>query len=713
MVSLARAAILGAALFFYLAPVRAHGQSCGMFPSTGTAPAPQRRPLEPADLARLRNLGPPVVFPGERVFELSPDGTRIAFQVTRPEPSSNRICIGMFVLALTSGARPVRIDEGGELLLRLNDVQGMIGVPTGAALTVTPRWSPDGRSVAFLKRSSGGATQIWLAQADGSGSAQATRSDVDVEDFAFANDGTAIVYRSRPGLLAARDAIADEAMHGFHYDDRYFPVASARPFPRGPIPAQTFRLDLSTGRAEPAGQSERALLDGVASGAPAGSRSVTRSPSGQLAWTMADESAGASPSNRLYAQDEAARIVRCEATSCANVGTMLGWSERGVVRFLAREGWADSEMAIYAWTPGPAAPRRLTRTDGYLVDCRPANDALVCAEEAATTPRRLVRLDPATGRSTLLFDPNPEFASLTLGRVERLRATSMFGVPTWLDLVYPVGYRPGRRYPVVVVQYISRGFLNGGTGEEFPIQAFANRGYAVLSLQRPSSDPLAPGARDWVEASRRNLVGFRDRRNVLSVIETAVNQLIERGIADPARIGITGLSDGSSTVQFAALNSRLFAAGAASGCCWEPMQAALLGPAVARHYADVGWPGLTENRADFWSDISLARNARRVAFPLLLQAADSEYLGALESFTALREAGAPAELYVFPGDFHIKWQPAHKLAAWERSLDWFDFWLRGIENETPGRPDEYARWRDMRARRETRVQQAGGPTPDR
>ena len=40
---------------------------------------------------------------------------------------------------------------------------------------------------------------------------------------------------------------------------------------------------------------------------------------------------------------------------------------------------------------------------------------------------------------------------------------------------------------MVVVQYDTRGFLRGGTGDEYPIQAFANRGYAVLSFRRPQA----------------------------------------------------------------------------------------------------------------------------------------------------------------------------------------------------------------------------------
>src|SRR3546814_2398625 len=92
-------------------------------------------------------------------------------------------------------------------------------------------------------------------------------------------------------------------------------------------------------------------------------------------------------------------------------------------------------------------------------------------------------------------------------------------------------------------------------GDEFPVQLCANHGFAVLSVQRPAPAGSIGGATDAIDLDRRSLIGFADRRNVLSVIEKGVDTLVARGIVDPGSVGITGLSDGSSTVQFASLNS--------------------------------------------------------------------------------------------------------------------------------------------------------------
>jgi hypothetical protein len=145
---------------------------------------------------------------------------------------------------------------------------------------------------------------------------------------------------------------------------------------------------------------------------------------------------------------------------------------------------------------------------------------------------------------------------------------------------------------LIVVQYISRGFLRGGVGDEFPIQAFANRGYAVLSVQRPDASLLQRGPSSNGVRDDKAIEKLKDRRSVLSSIENAVHSLIERGVANPLEIGITGLSDGSSTVQFALINSSMFKAASVSGCCWDPYQDAIVGPRAAKAYHESGWPEL-------------------------------------------------------------------------------------------------------------------------
>lgn len=116
--------------------------------------------------------------------------------------------------------------------------------------------------------------------------------------------------------------------------------------------------------------------------------------------------------------------------------------------------------------------------------------------------------------------------------------------------------------------------------------------------------------------------------------------VVARGVADPARIGITGLSDGASTARFALINTRLFAAASISTCCIEPISVMTYGGIA---YADamraMGYPLASRDAPDFWRPYAMALSARNMDRPLLMQLAVEEYLLGLDTFTALRESG--------------------------------------------------------------------------
>ncbi|WP_244624375.1 Atxe2 family lasso peptide isopeptidase [Sphingomonas sp. So64.6b] len=645
----------------------------------------------PEDLVRLRDVGP--VDPLQQydgLFSVSPDGRHAAFQLRRGDPATNGYCLAMLVVDLRTKGRAVVVDRGGDFIRLALDFRGKAGFPTGFADPITPRWSPDGKWIIFRRRDKG-AVQLWRAETDGSGSKAITESIDDIDDFRISADGRSVVYATRPGLREAIAAIAKEGRSGFRYDDRFSPASSNRPFPPGPIERTAWILDLASTATREATLDEAALLDKTSM--QEGNWTEAKSPAGNRAWVQAPSKTFDASRGRL-AVSAGERILSCRAPECADASFPYWMGDK--VRFLRREGWENSATALYEWKPGSARARRLYVTEDLFLSCVPTEETLTCLREGSLQPRRLERLDPVSGRRDILFDPNPEFANLRRGRVERLRSRNSFGLESFADLVLPVAYEPGTRYPLVVVQYASRGFLRGGTGDEYPIQAFANRGFAVLSIDKPDAVGLR-ATTDFREADRINLKGFADRRSVLEAVEAPVRIAIERGIADPARIGITGLSDGSSTAGFALLHSKLFSAYAMSSCCWETNLPVRVGPGAARLFYDMGYPKLTddsETARAFWREIAISPNAAEIRAPILAQASDDEYWSALQTFTALRELGRPIELFVFPNEHHVKWQPAHRLAVYTRSIDWFDYWLNGVK--TPGRAEEIARWEALR-----------------
>ncbi|PSJ42171.1 Atxe2 family lasso peptide isopeptidase [Allosphingosinicella deserti] len=647
------------------------------------------------DLLRLRDVGQPdgAMFGQPTPFAVSPSGGEAAFIISRADPDRNLYCRALVAVGL-AGAPARILDRGGEMIINSVVARNLV-VANGFPTLLTPVWSPDGRWIAYQRRDQG-ITQVWRARADGSGAEQVTRSETDVEGLAWSANGKKIVYVTRPERARAARSIDEEGRNGWLYDARFAPEVAPRPLLPGTAAREAFTIDPETGAVVPAIEDERALVPMQdLSGQPIAPAAL--SASGRRAWTERRDPSPLSPL-RLLATDAAGRTVTCRDPRCDGGFTGLWWDGEGrEVRFLRREGWANGELGLYRWVPG-SAPRRVLLTSDVLLGCTPAGVLLLCTSESAVVPRHLVLVDSANGRLKKVFDPNPEFGAIRLGKVERLRWRNHLGLEAWGDLVLPPDHRSGTRLPMIVVQYHSDGFLRGGTGDENPIHAFAARGFAVLSIERPVFVAArAAGVTSYDDVNAINAKDWAERRSLLSSLVTGVDRAIAAGIADPARIGITGLSDGASTARFALINTDMFAAASISSCCIEPNTVMTYGGIA---YADamraMGYPPATTPAPDFWRPYSMALNAGRMDRPLLMQLADGEYLLALETFTALREAEQPVEMYVFPGEHHIKWQPAHRRAIYQRNLDWFAFWLQDRVDADPGKAAQYLRWARMR-----------------
>ncbi|MFX8063373.1 prolyl oligopeptidase family serine peptidase, partial [Acinetobacter baumannii] len=90
--------------------------------------------------------------------------------------------------------------------------------------------------------------------------------------------------------------------------------------------------------------------------------------------------------------------------------------------------------------------------------------------------------------------------------------------------------------------------------------------------------------------------------------------------------------------------------------------------------------------------LSPAFNADKIRTPLLMQLPELEYRPNVELLARLQQAGTQVELWAFPDEVHVKWQPRHQLAANERNLDWFRYWLQGWIDPDPAKAAQYSRW---------------------
>lgn len=648
-----------------------------------------------ADLIALRDIGNPdssQLGPPSPIA-VDPTGRSIVFILTGSDPLANRHCRWLMRLDLDTGRAPVVLDRGGEFIgITVN--RAGVRIASGATMVIVPQWSPDGRHIAYLRRD-GGATRMWIVPAAGGISYPATDGSWDVVSFRW-QGAAEIVFQTQ----AADDAGPDgEAARGYLFDHRFVPTTSARPQPAASDRYDLFRLKLLDRRSERiARATEEAAIGEIAVEPPARARLVPTSASPLTALRVAAVGADGS-------------VIPCVAETCEGRFTGVWSDDDGHVLFLRREGSARDRFALYRWQPGSQAPRNVLTTSDALIGCMRARGSLLCLREHATRTRHLVAIDIRSGEIRELYDPNPQTRAWRFGDVQRLYWTNRFGLHAYGDLVLPPGTKRGDDLPLIIVQYTSVGFLRGGTGDEYPIHWLAQQGFAVLSVQNP---PLVAVSRpDLATATDINaflIKGWAERRSLYSSIEEGIDKVLALGVVDPERIGITGLSDGATTVRFGLINGDRFAAAAVSSCCIDPNNIMVYnGPSYAAMARAMGYPPVTEYDPSFWKPVSLAVNAERVDVPLLMQLSDDEYLVALESYTALRERDSPVEMYVFPGEHHVKTQPAHRLAIYRRSVQWFAFWLQGREYPDPLDPDQYRRWRDLRDRNAAKEASAKAP----
>ncbi len=236
------------------------------------------------------------------------------------------------------------------------------------------------------------------------------------------------------------------------------------------------------------------------------------------------------------------RSTVCLLHECTGYVRGIWMDDAGTaVFFLALHGRAPLRLNEPVSTViGAASAAEILRTEDLLEGCTRVAMELICGHSSTTRPTELVRLNLETGITTTLYDPNPSFRTILFGNTTSLSWKDDAGVPGFGHLVKPVGYVPGRRYPLIVVQYRSRGFLRGGTGDEYPIHVFAANGFAVLSFSRPDDWESFALAKSYDEALALGSIDEKDRRRVLSVLEAGIDKLARDGIIDPRRVGITG-----------------------------------------------------------------------------------------------------------------------------------------------------------------------------
>ncbi|MDQ3996430.1 MAG: S9 family peptidase [Gemmatimonadota bacterium] len=647
-----------------------------------TSQAAAKRPLRVSDLYRLRDVRDP---------QLSPDAAWVAYSVSAVDSAKDKSDSDVWMTSW-DGAQTVRLTSSAES-------------------ESSPRWSPDGRYLAFLSgRQEGKGAQLWLLDRRGGEAQRVTQVRGGISEYAWSPDAKriALVVEEETDTVAAKDTAEKKTPRPIVID-RYtfkrdivgylgtkrtslvlFDVATkkAEPLTRGvtdddePVWSPDGRRIAFVRRRVPEPRqienSDVFVIDARAGAAP---RRLTDFPGpdgGRPAW---------SPDGRWVAflRGDEPRFSAYHLTKLAVVS-----SEGGAVRVLT----ASLDRPVFA--PRFAADGRSIFV--LLVDDREQQLARVRVADGAiervVSGKRVVSGYTTAGGRTAVLASSPDrafeifaadgatlrkltsqndslFAQLQLGTTEGFESRSSDGTEVHSVLVRPAGARPGVRLPLIL-------YIHGGPNSQdayqfsFDRELFAAHGYAVLAANYRGSSGRG-------SAFQKAIYADWGHKEVLDLLG-AVDQAVAAGIADPERLAIGGWSYGGILTDYTIATTTRFKA-AVSGA-GSALQLSMYGvdQYTVQYDLELGYPWTAEGQ-ERWMKVSYPFfKADRIKTPTLFVVGERDFnvpaVGSEQMYQALRTLGVPTQLVIYPNQFHGITTPSYRVDRLSRYLAWWDRYLK-------------------------------------
>jgi dipeptidyl aminopeptidase/acylaminoacyl peptidase len=659
--------------------------------------------MTPADIARLRQVGDPRV---------SPDGTMVAFTVADPDPEENRY------------ARRIWLTPGGEAAPRPF---------TGPGSELLPRWSPDGRRLAFVAAGEDGRSQVAVLPVEGGGERLEVCSvGGPVTELAWAPDGQSLAFAARdpdPAQYGAGEERRDKDMpprritrllyrynaSGWTADRpaRVFVVpadGSAPPRSVTPGPFEATGLAWSPDSrslAFASGRHESWDLDLAvdlwvvpADGGSAPERITGCGPSYSLPSWSPDGDRLACYVNPTPLESPRHRQVAVVDVASGKEQVLTAGLDRNCAPFgigLAPAWIGDSLLFgvddhgnVHLYTvpaDGAGAPVLVAGGERWISEWDWAGGTLAFVAGSPVCTGELAVMDLPAGRAAASGDRPAErqltrltrpFADgLSLASPQRFTARSPDGAEVECWAMAPAGARDGIRYPTLLnvhggpfTQYGNR-FV-----DDFQLQAAA--GFGVIYCNPRGS---AGYSEQWGRAIRGPECahdpgtgwGGVDYEDVMACVDAACRRF---GWIDPDRLGILGGSYGGFMTSWTVGHTDRFRAACSERACNNLL--------TMEHSADiagfirsyVGPDHLTDPGAYLrHSPVSYVRD---MTTPLLIVHSEEDLRcpisQAEELFVALRLLGRDPVMYRFPGENHELTRsgaPRHRITRAEVILDWF------------------------------------------
>jgi len=639
----------------------------------------------------------------------SPDGSTIAFVVTAVDQKQNRRRSTIWSVPADS-SRPAT------------------ALTTAPQSSNNPRWSPDGRAIAFLsaRPMPGEAAadtprpQVWLLPLGGGEPRRLTSLLNGVSAFQWSPDGLRLVVVGRSGPSDTAKSPSDvrhyaHANYKFNdsgwFDDKrtHLWVVDINTSDASQITSGDAWND-SDPQWSPDGRAIAFVSDRTGKAFDGGHNTdVWTIPAGGGALTKISDHTSGDNSPR-WSPDGQTIAFLSAAPEKSHPKIWLAPSGGGAPSKLAADGvdlipgglrWSADGKALYFET-GYKGTSQLFRVDlaarkaaavtagdrtVHLVDVSEKTNQLVYAVNDPTHLDDLYIADLRGGGEKQLTHLNAAlWQQLQLSPVERV---SFKGADGWdVDgfFMKPIGWEAGKKYPMILT-------IHGGPAGQFgfdwyhEFQVYASHGWAVFFTNPRGSTGYGEKFERGIELNW----GGRDYVDVMNGVDAA---LAKYPWIDKDRLGVTGGSYGGYLTNWIVSHTNRF-------------KAAVTLRSISNFVSDDGTrDGAYGHADDFTGDIfekhdlywnaSPLKYVQNVKTPTLVLHSDNDFRVPIEQgeqwFRALQHFGVPSEIVFFPRENHNltrTGEPKHLVESINWQVYWFERYINGNTNAAP--PDSPAR----------------------
>jgi len=623
--------------------------------------------------------------------EISPDGKWVAYTVRVPRTADEEPGDAYSELYLVSA-------ETGEIKPFI----------TGKMNISSPRWSPDGSHIAFTtSRGEKAKTQVWVIPADGGEAWQVTNSETGVSTFRWHPSGKKIAYVTTTPK-SEREEKLDEKGYGFVFfeenlKDRNLYIIDV--FPRyEDHEAQQLTEDVTVwsfefnpdGKTIAAAISPKNLVDHrymfqkihLLDMATKNVRRLTDNPGKLGNYAFSPDGLKMAYTAARERKDHAVSQVYVMDISGGQPINLTPPNFRGHVHWV---GWKDKKTILYRSGEGAWPTLSLVKAEGgertVLLHSQKVGIIIgtpsftkdfghfAFVGNAPDTPGDIYywKNGKELKRLTTL---NPWIAERELGKQEVIRYNARDGLQIEGIVVFPVDYTEKERYPLIVIvhggpeSHYSNGWMTsyfrGG-------QYLAGKGYVVFYPNYRASTGYG------VEFA---LEGYEDAAGKeFDDVADGIDYLVERGIADPERVGLGGGSYGGYA---AAWFSSFYTKCVKAVCMFVGISDLI----SKRGTTDIPYEELYVHSGkkleEMW-EFSLKRSPiywthqSRTAVLIIGGSADTRVhpSQSLEFYRRLKMNEHPAvRLVQYPGEGHGNRRQPGRIDVLYRQLHWYDWYVR-------------------------------------